>query len=191
MEKEVVITPSQIRGARALLDWSQDRLAKAAGMSLTTIRDYEKERRGWREDEKEGAGPAVGGLAAIRHTLENEGVMFLPSEGNFGPGVRIIAKVPNVLRWPTKLGRWEPLLVPVEWRGHKVNVFVSHEVLDDLGRFRSTQPASEYLRIYEEHRSDILQAAAAAIDAGRVTPDGRVHLVHSDFAQFGERFERV
>jgi transcriptional regulator with XRE-family HTH domain len=187
MEKEVIITPAQIRGARALLDWSQNRLAKATGMSLTTIRDYEKERRGWREDDKEDAGQAVGGLAAIRHTLENEGVMFLPSEGNFGPGVRIIAKIPNVLRWPTRLGRWEPLLVPVEWRGHKVNVFVSHEVLDDLGRFRNTQPAAEYLRIYEEHRADILQAAAAAIDAGRVTPDGRVHLGHSDFSQFCER----
>jgi DNA-binding XRE family transcriptional regulator len=182
MEKDVVVTPSQIRGARALLDWSQEQLAKAAGMSLTTIRDYEKERRGWREDEKEGAGDA-GGLAAIRRTLENEGVRFLSSEGDYGPGVRVIAKVPNVLRWPTKLGTWEPLLVPVEWRGHKVNVFVAHEVLDDLGRFRGTQPAAEYLRIYEEHRSDILQAAAAAIDAGRVTPDRRVHLTHSDFPQ--------
>jgi transcriptional regulator with XRE-family HTH domain len=183
MENDVVITPSQIRGARALLNWSQEQLAKAAGMSLTTIRDYENERRGWREDEKEGAGQAIGGLAAIRHTLENEGVRFLPSEGDYGPGVRVIAKVPNVLRWPTKLGTWEPLLVPVEWRGHKVNVFVSHEVLDDLGRFRGTQPDAEYLRIYEEHRSDILQAAAAAIDAGRVTPDRRVHLTHSDFPQ--------
>jgi DNA-binding XRE family transcriptional regulator len=184
MEKDVLITPSQIRGARALLDWSQERLAKAAGMSLTTIRDYEKERRGWREDEKEGdAGQAVGGLAAIRRTLENEGVRFLPSEGDYGPGVRVMAKVPNVLRWPTKLGTWEPLLVPVEWRGHKVNVFVAHEVLDDLGRFRGTQPVAEYLRIYEEHRSDILQAAATAIDAGRVTPDRRVHLTHADFPQ--------
>src|SRR5258707_13358324 len=122
MENDVVITPSQIRGARALLNWSQEQLAKAAGMSLTTIRDYEKERRGWREDEKD-AGQATGGLAAIRHTLENEGVRFLPSEGDYGPGVRVIAKVPNVLRWPTKLGTWEPLLVPVEWRGREVQMF--------------------------------------------------------------------
>ena len=64
MEKEVIITPAQIRGARALLDWSQNQLAKATGISLTTIRDYEKERRGWREDDKEDAGQAVGGLAA-------------------------------------------------------------------------------------------------------------------------------
>jgi Protein of unknown function (DUF1488) len=152
--------------------------------SLSTIRDYEKERRGWREDEKVSDGQVVGGLEAIRRTLENEGVRSLLSEGDHGPGVRVIAKVPNVLRWPIKLGTWEPLLIPVEWRGRKVNVFVSHEVLDDLGRFRDDRPAAEYLRIYEQHRSDILQAAAAAIDAGRMTPDGRVHLDHSDFPQF-------
>jgi transcriptional regulator with XRE-family HTH domain len=181
MGKDTLITPSQIRGARALLDWSQERLAKTAGLSLSTIRDYEKERRGWREGERENADQEVGGLEAIRRTLENADVRFLPSEGDYGPGVRVIAKVPNVLRWPAKLGTFEPLLIPVEWRGHKVNVFVSHEILQDLGRFRGSQPTSEYHRIYEEHRSDILQAAAAAIDSGRVTPDGRVHLNHSDF----------
>jgi len=181
VEKDMVITPAQIRGGRALLDWSQEQLAKAAGMSLSTIRDYEKERRGWHADERDRAGQAVSGLEVIRRTLENADVRFLPSEGDYGPGVRVIAKVPNVLRWPAKLGKWEPLLVPVEWRGQKVNVFVAHEVLDDLGHFPSTQPTSEYLRIYEEHRCDILQAAGAAIDAGRVTPDGRVHLTHSDF----------
>lgn len=61
---------------------------------------------------RESAGQAVGGLGVIRRTLENADVRFLPSEGDYGPGVRVIAKVPNVLRWPAKLGRWEPLLVP-------------------------------------------------------------------------------
>jgi DNA-binding XRE family transcriptional regulator len=179
-----LITPSQIRAARALLDWSQGQLAKAAGVSLTTIRDYENERRSAREDDgPNGSGRVVGGLGTIRRTLENEGIRLLPSEGDYGPGVRIIARMPNVLRWPTKLGEWEPLLVPVEWRGQAVNVFVSHEVLEDLGQFRESQPDAEYLRVYEEHRADILQAAAAAIDAGRMTPDRRVHLTGDDFAQ--------
>ena len=178
-----LITPSQIRAARALLDWSQGDLAKAAGVSLTTIRDYENERRSAREDDGLVSGRVVGGLGAIRRTLENEGVRFLPSEGDYGPGVRIVARTPNVLRWPTKLGKWEPLLVPVEWRGQAVNVFVSHEVLEDLGRFRESQPDAEYLRVYEEHRADILRAAAAAIDAGRMTPDRRVHLTGDDFEQ--------
>ena len=183
MRRDVLVTPSQIRGARALLDWSQQQLAEAAGMSLSTIRDYEKERRGWRDDENGSTDQVMGGLGVIRRTLENKGVRFLSSEGDYGPGVRMIAKVPNVLRWPTKLGAFEALLVPVEWRGHKVNVLVSHEILQDLGRLRGSQPTATYLRIYEQHRSDILQAAAAAIDAGRVTPDGRVHLADSDFQQ--------
>lgn len=183
MEAGMLITPSQIRAARALLNWSQERLAKAAGLGLSTIRDYERERRSGREEEADRPGQIVGGLGAIRRTLENEGICFLPSEGDYGPGVRVIATVPNVLRWPVKLGKWEPLLIPVEWRGKKIEVFVSHEVLADLGRFQGSRPEAEYLRIYEEHRATILAAAAVAIDAGRVTPDRRVHLTHPDFPQ--------
>jgi len=40
-----MITPAQCRAARALLDWSQQDLAKAAHLSLSTIRDFEKGRR--------------------------------------------------------------------------------------------------------------------------------------------------
>lgn len=40
-----MITPAQCRAARALLDWSQQDLAKAAHLGLSTIRDFEKGRR--------------------------------------------------------------------------------------------------------------------------------------------------
>ena len=167
------ITPSQMRAGRALLDWSQEQLATTAGVSLSTVRDYEKERRG--------DIVVAGGLKAIREALENQGVDFLPSQGDFGPGVRIHAKMPNVLRWPIKLGRFDSLLIPAEWRGQQVEVFVPQDVLDDLGRCRSTRPDGAYLRLFEEHRALILKAAASAIDAGRVGKDRRVHLTHDDF----------
>lgn len=173
MEKDPPITPSQIRAARALLEWSQEQLAEAAHVSLTTVRDYEKERRGDIE--------VVGGLKAIRQALENQGVDFLRSEGDFGPGVRLRARMPNVLRWPTKLGRFESLLIPVEWRGQEVEIFVPQDVLDDLGRFRGTRPEREYVRLFEQCRAVILTAAASAIDAGRVGKDKRVLLRHDDF----------
>jgi len=167
------LTPSQIRAGRALIGWSQEQPADAADVSLSTVRDYEKERRG--------DILVVGGLRAIRHALENQGVDFLRSEGDFGPGVRLRAVMPNVLRWPTKLGRFDALLIPVEWRGQQVEVLVPQEVLDDLGRFRSIQPAGEYVRLFEQYRTLILKAAAAAIDAGRVAMDRRVHLAGDDF----------
>ena len=39
------MTPQQCRAARGWLDWSQEQLAKAANVSLSTVRDYEKGRR--------------------------------------------------------------------------------------------------------------------------------------------------
>ena len=175
MVENTPITPSQIRAGRALLDWSQQDLAKAAGVSLSTVRDYEKERRGEIE--------VVGGLRAIRRTLEDEGVVFLRSKDDLGPGVRLKARIPNVLRWPVKLGRFEALFIPVEWRGQEVEVFVPQAVLDDLGRFSQSHPEGAYFRLFEEHRSIILNAAASAIDAGRVGRDKRVHLNHKDFSE--------
>ena len=39
------LTPEQCRAARAWLDWSQNDLADAANISLSTVRDFEKGRR--------------------------------------------------------------------------------------------------------------------------------------------------
>jgi transcriptional regulator with XRE-family HTH domain len=42
---EEIIVPAQIRAARALLDWSQQDLAREAGVGLSTVRDIESQRR--------------------------------------------------------------------------------------------------------------------------------------------------
>jgi len=39
-----VIQPCQCRAARGLLDWTQDHLAQEAGVSRSTIRDFENGR---------------------------------------------------------------------------------------------------------------------------------------------------
>lgn len=173
MGRDIPLTPSQIRAGRALLGWSQQELADTAEVGLTTVRDYENERR---------AGH-VGGLKAIREALLNAGVVFLPGEpmGDLGPGVRLRARKPNVLRAPVKHGPFDTLIFPVEWRGREVVVVVSREALNDLGRFRATRAEAQYLALFEKKRGEILLAAATAIDAGRVTPDGRVHLTSKDF----------
>jgi transcriptional regulator with XRE-family HTH domain len=170
MSENSPITPPQIRAARALVDWSQEELATKAGVSLSTVRDYEKERRGGE----------IGGLKTICRALENEGVIFLHSENNLGPGVRMRGGAPIVLRVPVKLGRWGELMIPIEWRGREYAVLVPRDVMDDLGHFRETPEDREYVRVFDEHRGAILDAAAIAIEAGRVSADRRISLMHSD-----------
>ena len=73
-----MITPAQSRAARGLLDWSQQGLADAATLGLSTIRDFEKGRRI----------PYQNNLASIRTALEMAGVEFIAENGG-GPGVRL------------------------------------------------------------------------------------------------------
>ena len=60
------MSPEQCRAARAWIDWSQDDLAKAARVSLSTVRDYEKGRRT----------PIANNLGAMRVALEGMGFAF-------------------------------------------------------------------------------------------------------------------
>jgi ribosome-binding protein aMBF1 (putative translation factor) len=39
-----IMTPAQCRAARGLLNWSQDRLASAAGIEVFVVRDFESEK---------------------------------------------------------------------------------------------------------------------------------------------------
>jgi transcriptional regulator with XRE-family HTH domain len=72
------MTPSQSRGARGLLDWSQQELAGRSNLSESTVRDFEKGRRV----------PSINNLAAIRTALESAGVEFIAENGG-GAGVRL------------------------------------------------------------------------------------------------------
>lgn len=71
------MTPEQSRAARAWLNWGQQELADAAGVSLSTVRDFEKGRRT----------PIGATLAAMRAALEKAGVAFVEGEtlGVTGP----------------------------------------------------------------------------------------------------------
>lgn len=74
-----MIESSQIKGARAMLDWSQQTLAEKSGVSLPTIKRIES------------AGPGRSSLdtiTAIKTALETAGIEFI-SENGGGPGVRL------------------------------------------------------------------------------------------------------
>lgn len=76
-----MITPGQIRAARALLGWKQTDLASASGVSEISIKNIE---RGATD-------PRASTLRAIQAAFEAGGVIFL-EEGvvrDGGPGVRL------------------------------------------------------------------------------------------------------
>lgn len=73
-----MITPEQCRGARGLLDWSQQELAERARVGIVTVRAVEA---GTHE-------PRPATLEVIRRAFESAGVEFIDENGG-GPGVRL------------------------------------------------------------------------------------------------------
>jgi transcriptional regulator with XRE-family HTH domain len=75
-----MITPRQIRAARALLDWSQQDLADKAIVSLNALARLERGK----------VDPRASTLSSVEKALMRAGVEFLP-EGERGEGVRLTA----------------------------------------------------------------------------------------------------
>lgn len=75
--KSPPLSPAQCRAARGLLDWTQERLAEAAGVSRSTVRDFECGRH---ELHRSTAEQIVGafGLAGAVLLPEGDGVRFAP-----------------------------------------------------------------------------------------------------------------
>ncbi len=74
----ISLTSAQCRAARALLDWTQQSLAKEAGVSESSVVDLERERRA--------VSPEI--LGRIAAALKRAGVKLIPENGG-GAGVRL------------------------------------------------------------------------------------------------------
>ena len=74
------ITSAQCRAARGLVDMTQQQLADAARVGLSTVKAFEAGR----------TTPMVNNLEAIRRALEAAGIEFIPTNGG-GVGVRMKA----------------------------------------------------------------------------------------------------
>lgn len=73
------MSPAQCRAGRALIGMEQRALARAAGIAVSTLIDFEAERRS----------PRAATVATIRAALEKAGVEFTNS---VQPGVRLRAR---------------------------------------------------------------------------------------------------
>jgi hypothetical protein len=84
MSEKIVITPSQLRGALAMLNLSQAAFAGTAGISVETL----KRLLGVRPGISVGQGVSADAMEKARLTLEAAGVEFIAENGG-GPGVRL------------------------------------------------------------------------------------------------------
>jgi transcriptional regulator with XRE-family HTH domain len=85
----MTLTAAQCRAARGWLDWSQEKLAEAAHVSLSTVRDFEKGRRT----------PIANNLAAIQAALVAEGIELAfatdPASGeSYASGITLAKRRP-------------------------------------------------------------------------------------------------
>jgi transcriptional regulator with XRE-family HTH domain len=71
------MTPSQCRAARALLNWTQDDLARAADVGVATVRNFENQK----------STPQRSSMKLMQQALEAAGVQLTNGEG---PGVRLL-----------------------------------------------------------------------------------------------------
>jgi transcriptional regulator with XRE-family HTH domain len=169
MRSEIIV-PAQVRAARALLNWSQEELSRAANVSLTTVRDFEGERRT----------TDTSAMREIRRAFDNEGVAFVSGGPDGGPGVRFASKRPHIIRQPI-MRRFQDLYFGVEWEGREITVSVSFEVMQDLGTITGPAGDATYQKVFADHRGKILDAVTRAIAAGKVSRDQRVLLTAEDF----------
>ena len=72
-----MFSAAQSRGARGILEWTQGRLAIEAGVSLSTVKDFESGRRM----------PIGNNLSAMQRAFEAAGIEFINENGG-GAGVR-------------------------------------------------------------------------------------------------------
>ena len=168
------VIPAQVRAARGLLNWTQAKLAEVAGIALTSVRDIENERRA----------AEAGTLASLKRALENAGIQFVPgSPGEGGPGVRLGAERPNVVRRPTAIEMFDGMPVDVEFRGRQFKALISREAVEDLGHLRN-EPKEAWLRVFDDHQGAILNAIRRAFEKGDRWDDrGRLRVLSDHFPE--------
>jgi len=72
-----VVTSEQVRAGRGWLGWTQGDLAKRAAIGLSTLRDFEADKRT----------PIANNIAAIRRALEDAGLRFAFDDSGRALGV--------------------------------------------------------------------------------------------------------
>jgi transcriptional regulator with XRE-family HTH domain len=166
-----IVLPSQVRAARALIDWSQETLAKSSNIGLSTVKDFETGRRDMAFEQ----------VKAIQASLAAAGVELLPLSAAGGPGVRLYSENLAIAKQPIGV-TFETDNIPfeVKWKNAKVYVFIPSNVLEDLDR-TNYQDDKDFVASFRRHEVVILQKTAMALYAGRLDARRRLQLRSGDF----------
>lgn len=166
------VLPSQIRAARALINMSQEELAAASNVSVSTIRDYEAGRR-----------HATGmSIEALCRALEHNGIIFTRASKKAGPGVCLAGDALDLVRMPKKVNFDDDTIsFDVRWRGEPYRVVLPVEVLEDLDRSRDGLNEPGCIASFEQNLDNILDHTLRAIHATRADENRRIRLRSRDF----------
>jgi transcriptional regulator with XRE-family HTH domain len=78
---KIVITGTQIRGARAMLGWSASDLSDRVGISRNSIQRLERS--------NDVPPSRTQSLLELRRVFEEAGIIFIDADDSHGPGVRL------------------------------------------------------------------------------------------------------
>jgi len=163
----MLISASQCRAARALLDWSQDQLAESAQVARATVADFERNVRM----------PMRNNLVSIVSSLEAAGVAFIPENGE-GVGVRFRKVELEYSNTVTPKG--SDILLSVRYRLVPYRVVIPREITDDIDR-TNHRTSDQRAKSVEKHLPVILRAAEEAIINGQIGVSNEVILTHARF----------
>lgn len=90
-----MVTPRQLRAARALLGWSQQDLADMAIVSLNAVTRLERAE----------VDPRMSTVTALERALRKAGVEFLGEGPNWGEGVRLAKPAGPATKNPSRIRR--------------------------------------------------------------------------------------
>jgi transcriptional regulator with XRE-family HTH domain len=171
-----MISPEQCRAARAWLGWSQEDLAREARVALSTIRDFENEKRE----------PITNNIEAMEQALVRAGISFeseplgpsgIKYEGRIKESDTYIAVLTLLSRAPSGFVKTADLIIELEkWfkpKGEDAEILAG----------RSDTKFSQIVRNIVSHRdstTNLIGAGWAEYDKPRrglrITPQGRQHL---------------
>lgn len=160
---------AQCRAARALLDWSQDDLAKNAQVARATIADFERNIRT----------PIRNNLVSIISCLEAAGVELISENGDDqGAGVRFRKVELEYSRNLKIIGSMVGLAV--QYKGTPYTIIIHREILDDIDS-TNYQTDRERVTAVQNHLPLFLRVAEQVVAQGKISDPNFVELAYENF----------